>query len=46
MYTTGQKPGIGIYQCISCGQTVRLDDFTDVLPPCPQCGKTSYIKVG
>lgn len=45
MYSTGEKPGIGTYKCISCGQLVRLDDDSDTLPPCPQCEKTIYIKV-
>jgi len=43
--TTGEKPGIGIYQCIICGQIVRLDDDTDTLPPCPKCGGTEYKKL-
>lgn len=46
MYRTGEKPGKGIYQCVQCGQLVRLDDYNDTLPPCPKCSNTMYIKVG
>ena len=46
MHITGEKPGIGTYQCIHCGTIVRLDDNTDVLPPCPSCHKTTYVKIG
>ena len=44
MYTTGEKPGIGYYICVYCGKVVRLDDSTDVLPPCPRCHNTKYKK--
>ncbi|KYM49768.1 rubredoxin-like protein [Fusobacterium necrophorum subsp. funduliforme] len=43
-YTTGEKPGKGVYICKKCGQTVRLDDNTDTLPPCPKCNATTYTK--
>jgi DNA-directed RNA polymerase subunit RPC12/RpoP len=46
MYSTGQKPGNGIYQCTKCGQIVRLDDNSDTLPPCPKCENTTYWKIG
>ncbi|WP_420915715.1 zinc ribbon-containing protein [Marinomonas pontica] len=42
MSTTGEKPGTGTYTCTSCGETVRLDDTSDRLPPCPRCHKTDY----
>jgi DNA-directed RNA polymerase subunit RPC12/RpoP len=42
MSTTGERPGKGIYSCVSCGQTVQLDDSTDTLPPCPKCNGTQY----
>jgi hypothetical protein len=29
MPNTGEKPGKGVYVCISCGQTVVLDDADD-----------------
>ena len=45
MYSTGEKPGQGTYQCISCGTVVVLDDSTDTLPPCPKCHETTFIKV-
>ncbi len=44
MYTTGEKPGKGIYVCEKCGQKVILDDNNDTLPPCPKCGHTVYRK--
>lgn len=44
MYKTGEKPGMGVYVCLECGQIVRLDDNTDVLPPCPKCSNTTYRK--
>ena len=46
MPSTGGKPGKGTYQCTACGQTVTLDDSADTLPPCPNCTKTNYRKVG
>lgn len=42
MSSTGEKPGIGIYVCVSCGQKVFLNDFSDRLPPCPRCQSTEY----
>ena len=42
MSTTGEKPGKGIYICTNCGETVRLDDNSDRLPPCPRCRGTNY----
>ena len=44
MYKTGEKPGKGTYQCLSCGQLVVLDDITDTLPPCPKCHATTFYK--
>jgi DNA-directed RNA polymerase subunit RPC12/RpoP len=46
MHSTGEKPGIGTYQCVNCGTEIHLDDNTDTLPPCPKCDKTTFIKVG
>lgn len=46
MPTTGEKPGVGVYKCKKCGETVRLDDDTDTLPPCPSCSETEFVKVG
>jgi rubrerythrin len=42
MSTTGEKPGKGTYTCRKCGQTVRLDDASDRLPPCPNCDNTEF----
>lgn len=42
MSKTGEKPGVGTYICVACGERVRLDDNTDRLPPCPTCHKTDY----
>lgn len=49
MHNVGEKPGKGVYQCTSCTWKVRLDDNSDRLPPCGNCGKgqnTTYVKVG
>lgn len=46
MYKTGEKPGIGWYKCLSCGKTIKLDDNSDALPPCPKCHNTLWIKIG
>ncbi|HHT70567.1 MAG: hypothetical protein WAO22_02020 [bacterium] len=45
MPRTGEKPGVGRYQCTRCFQIVRLDDWDDTLPPCPKCNGTNFIKV-
>lgn len=45
-YTTGEKPGKGLYMCLKCFQTVKLDDDTDTLPPCPKCDGTKFAKIG
>ncbi|GAA0115720.1 zinc ribbon-containing protein [Clostridium senegalense] len=45
MYHTGEKPGVGHYECTVCGEIVHLDDNTDTLPPCPKCSKTEYEKI-
>ena len=42
MSTTGEKPGKGTYTCTKCGATVKLDDDSDRLPPCPACNGTDY----
>ena len=42
MSSTGEKPGRGTYTCTNCGQTVRLDQDSDRLPPCPNCEETEY----
>lgn len=44
MYSTGEKPGKGVYKCTKCGLTIVLDDTTDTLPPCPKCHGTRWSK--
>lgn len=46
MPRTGEEPGRGLYICTRCGQTVRLDDDGDRLPPCPDCAHTEYVRAG
>lgn len=43
MYDIGEKPGKGTYMCPR-GHTVTLDDASDVLPPCGQCGAGQVTK--
>lgn len=38
MFNIGDKPGIGRYCCTTCGWSATLDDNSDVLPPCGNCG--------
>ncbi len=45
MVKTGQKPGIGEYECINCRNNVRLDDDTDRMPPCGNCHNTEFEKI-
>lgn len=45
IYHTGDKPGNGRYRCVECGQIIVLDDVTDTLPVCPQCGDICYKKI-
>ena len=42
MPKTGEKPGAGQYTCKKCGKTLTLDDETDKLPPCSDCGGTEF----
>ena len=42
MPTTGEKPGAGTYTCTNCGQGVVLNDDTDTMPPCPNCGNSEF----
>ena len=42
MPKTGEKPGAGQYTCRECGKTLTLDDETDKLPPCSNCGGTEF----
>lgn len=45
MVYAGEKPGIGKYKCIQCGKIVELTSADEVLPICPQCEKTVYIRI-
>lgn len=45
MYKTGEKPGKGLYICMSCHQVIQLDDDSDTLPPCPKCHTTEFRKI-
>lgn len=45
MYRTGERPGKGLYKCVSCGEVVKLDDDSDTLPPCPSCDGTVWTKI-
>jgi DNA-directed RNA polymerase subunit RPC12/RpoP len=45
MIITGQKPGMGWYVCIRCGEDLKLDEDTDVMPPCAKCDGTKFRKV-
>jgi len=44
MYSVGEKPGKGRYCCTNCNWSVVLDDASDQLPPCGNCGKGQYTK--
>lgn len=43
-YKCGEKPGIGIYICINCGEDLNLDDSSDRLPPCRKCRNCTFVK--
>ncbi len=42
----GEKPGKGKYCCTTtgCSWSVTLDESTDTLPPCGNCGKGQKTK--
>lgn len=45
MYDIGEKPGKGRYCCTKCNKwSVELDDNSDKLPPCGNCGKGQKVK--
>ena len=43
-FKTGEKPGAGLYICLVCGKTIRLEHGGEPLPPCPICGAEVYRK--
>jgi len=45
MPTTGEKPGIGVYICNRCRETVRLLNSGDRLLPCPKCGYSKFTRI-
>ena len=45
LYDIGEKLGKGVYVCTNCNKwRVRLDDNSDRLPPCGECGKNQKVK--
>lgn len=49
MYNIGEKPGKGRYCCTKCNWSATLDDASDRLPPCGNCGAgqdTTYVRCG
>lgn len=46
MYSTGEKPGKGVYKCSKCGKEINLNESSDTLPPCPVCNNTKWNKIG
>ena len=44
MYTADEKPGKGVYKCMKCRELVVLNDDSEILPPCPRCGRIHYTK--
>ena len=44
-YSIGEKPGVGTYYCTNCRKwKVKLDDVTDRLPPCGNCGRGQHVR--
>ncbi len=41
-FKCGQKPGVGRYVCLGCGEDLYLDNSTDTLPPCAKCSKCEF----
>ena len=42
MPNTGEKPGMGTYECTNCGTLVKINDSDEALPICPACGNTEF----
>ena len=45
IYQSGEKPGIGAYQCVCCDTALTLKSADDTLPSCPKCGGTDFVKI-
>lgn len=45
MYSVGEQPGKGRYCCTNCRYSVVLDDDSDRLPPCGNCGRDALALV-
>ncbi|EHQ36507.1 zinc ribbon-containing protein [Methanoplanus limicola] len=43
-FSTGQAAGKGNYRCILCSEIITLKDDSEVLPVCPRCENTKWIK--
>jgi len=43
IFSTGQTPGAGSYECLRCGKVVQLDD-DEQLPRCPHCKQQSFSR--
>ena len=43
-YNIGEIPGKGRYCCTRCDWCVVLDDHSDRLPPCGDCGKGQHTQ--
>jgi DNA-directed RNA polymerase subunit RPC12/RpoP len=42
MKSAGEKPGKGIYVCMTCGEKVTLETNDQKLPVCPKCHGSMY----
>ncbi|WP_143788071.1 zinc ribbon-containing protein [Oenococcus oeni] len=44
MFKSGDKPGAGRYKCLTCGDIIYLFKNSDILPFCPECKATVWVK--
>lgn len=40
---TGEKPGPGSYECLDCGEVMKVAEDYETLPACPYCKATEYL---